>query len=98
MANQYYKDFSDENLSVGGRTKDEVTENANRMWDEALTSMAKQFKNGLGVTDEHYIISIYCSKDGERSAKGLYIHDDKVEIVDDVEAKKNEIKEKLAGN
>ena len=98
MANQYYKDFSDENLSVGGRTKDEVTENANRMWDEALTSMAMQFKNGLGVTDEHYIISIYCSKDGERSAKGLYIHDDTVEIVDDVEAKKNEIKEKLAGN
>jgi|GEM_PF-3459328 len=94
-ANQYYKDFCDESLSVGGRTEAEVVENANRMWNEAITSMAKQFENGLNVQGCHYVITIYCAKDGIRGIKGLYIHDDKVEIVDDVKAKVEEIKASL---
>lgn len=95
VANQYYKDFCDESLSVGGRTEEEVVENANRMWNEAITSMAKQFENGLNVPNSHYIITLYCSEDGIRSAKGLYIHDDKVEIVDDAKAKVEELKASL---
>lgn len=91
-ANTYYNDFTNEDLSVGGRTEDEVVENANRMWNEALESMVKQFENGLNVTGEHYIITVYCGAKGIRSTKGLYVHDDKVEIVDDPKAKAEELK------
>lgn len=91
-ANTYYNDFIDEDLSVGGRTEQEVVENANRMWNEALESMAKQFKNGLNLSGEHYIITVYCGTKGIRSTKGLYIHDNKVEIVDDAAAKAAELK------
>ena len=65
------------------------------MWNEAITSMAKQFENGLNVPNSHYIITLYCSEDGIRSTKGLYIHDDKVEIVDDAKAKVEELKASL---
>ena len=72
MTNVNYKNFKDNNLSVGASTEKGVSETALEIWEDAISSLIKQY-NGTKSAN-NYIIALADSK-GNKLPVGLQIKD-----------------------